>query len=56
MQWSVNPLKVYGLTKIIYNIFSFIMEQVKLRWLCCVEPNDASGTSKIKSKLGLLCI
>ena len=32
------------------------MEQIKLQCLCSVEPKDASGTSKIKSKLGYSCI
>ena len=28
-----------------------IKEQIKLQWLCSVEPKDVSGTSKIESKL-----
>ena len=30
------------------------MEQFKLECLCSVEPKNASGTSKIKTKLGKL--
>ena len=30
------------------------MEQIKLQCLCSVEPKDANGTSKIKTKLGKL--
>ena len=30
------------------------MEQIKLQWLCSVEPKDVTGTSKIKTKLGKL--
>ena len=33
---------------------NLIMEQFKLQCLCSVEPKDASGTSKIKCKLGNL--
>ena len=33
---------------------NLIMEQIKLRCLCFVKPKDASGTSKIKTKLGKL--
>ena len=33
---------------------NLIMEQFKLQCLCSVEPKDASGTSKIKTKLGEL--
>ena len=33
---------------------NLIMEQFKLECLCSVEPKDASGTSKIKGKLGNL--
>lgn len=56
MHGSVNPLKVYGLTKTVYNLFNLIMKQINLQCLYWVEPTDASGTSKIKSKLGLFCI
>ena len=31
-----------------------IMEHIKLQYLCSVEPNDVSRTSKIKTKLGKL--
>ena len=31
-----------------------IMEHIKLQYLCSVEPNDVSGTSKIKTKIGKL--
>ena len=31
---------------------NLIMEQFKLQCLCSVEPKDASGTGKIKTKLG----
>ena len=31
-----------------------IMEQTKLQCLCSVEPEDGSGTIKIKTKLGKL--
>ena len=31
-----------------------IMEQIKLQCLCSVEPEDGSGTIKIKTKLGKL--
>ena len=31
-----------------------IMEQIKLQYLCSVEPNEVSETSKIKTKLGKL--
>ena len=33
---------------------NLIMEQFKLQCLCSVEPKDARGTSKIKTKLGKL--
>ena len=28
------------------------MEQIKLQCLCSVKPKDASGTNKMKTKLG----
>ena len=31
-----------------------IIEKIKLQCLCSVESKDASGTSKIKTKLGKL--
>ena len=33
---------------------NLIMEQTKVQCLYSVEPKDASGTSKIKTKLGKL--
>ena len=33
---------------------NLIMEQFKLKCLCSVQPKDANGTSKIKTKLGKL--
>ena len=35
---------------------NLIKEQIKLQCLCSVELQDASRTSKIKTKLGKICI
>ena len=35
---------------------NLIKEQIKLQCLCSVELKDASRTSKIKTKLGEICI
>ena len=37
-----------------YRNVNLILEQIKLQCLCSVEPKDASGTSKIKIKIGKL--
>ena len=37
-----------------YRNVNLILEQIKLQSLCSVEPKDASGTSKIKIKIGKL--
>ena len=40
-------------TSLIY-ILNFIMEQIKLKYLCSVVRKDVSRTSKVKTKLGHL--
>ena len=51
MQGGINPQKACGLAYILY-LLILNMEPIKLQYISSVELKDASGTSKIKTKLG----
>ena len=53
---SIHPWKIHGFTPICYIVKLIIEQKNYYRTLCSVEPNDASGKSKIKINLGYFWI